>query len=128
MTPFARKAKIALLLTQILLIVLIGFISAWTLAISPPPTANPITITLIQVIPLALFLPGVLMGKQRTCVWLCFVILVYFCSGVIWSMSPVQMIFGVGESVLTILLFTTAMLYVRWYGKDLKAQAATTTH
>lgn len=123
MTEFTRKAKFALLMTQILLIVLIGFISAWTLAISPPPTADPLVITLIQIIPLALFLPGVLMGKQRTCVWLCFVILVYFCIGVIWSMSPVQMVFGVGLSLLTVSLFTTAMLYVRWYGKDIKAQA-----
>lgn len=123
MTEFTHKAKVALLMTQILLIVLIGFISAWTLAISPPPQANPITITLFQVVPLALFLPGVLMGSQRTCVWLCFVILVYFCSGVIWAMSPVQMIFGLGESLLTVALFTSAMLYVRWYGKDQKALA-----
>lgn len=120
----SQRAKIALLLTKILLIGLIAFISVWTLIISPPPTANALNITLFQVVPLALFLPGVLTGKPRTCVWLCFVILVYFCGGVIWAMSPVQRVFGVGEAVLTLTLFTTSMMYIRWNGKAQKARIA----
>lgn len=122
MTGVSQKTKIALLLTQIQLVILIGFICAWLLVISPPTTANPITIVLINVLPFVLFLPGVLTGKQRSCVWLCFVVLVYFCGAVLWALTPVQMIFGLVQSFLLLSIFFTSMMYVRWYGKDLKAQ------
>lgn len=126
MNAFTRKAEIALALTKILLLVLIIFISGWTLWISPMPLAKGLTIALIQVLPLILFLPGILKGRQRTAVWLCFVILVYFCGGVIWTTSTEPMVWwlGFGQGVMSLLLFATAMLFVRWHGKARKADEA----
>ncbi|MEH6627916.1 MAG: DUF2069 domain-containing protein [Motiliproteus sp.] len=117
----AQKANIMRQITRLLLLALITSISLWTLLLAPPPTANPITIWLIQVVPLALFLPGIFKGNPRVHIWLCFVITVYFCSGVIHSMSPLYPWMGISQSLFTAALFSTAMMYVRWNGLARKA-------
>ncbi len=111
------RARLMQQSTRVLLLALIVSISCWTLWISPPPTANPVTIWLIQALPLACFIPGIFLGKPRTHIWLCFVILVYFCGGVIYAMSPLHMVMGITQSLLTAALFSTAMMYVRWNGQ-----------
>ncbi len=117
-----RYARLSRQSTRLLLLALILSISLWTLWIAPPPTANPITIWLIQVLPLACFIPGIFRGNPRTHVWLCFIILVYFCGGVIYAMSPLYMAMGLSQSLLTAALFISAMMYVRWNGKAQKQQ------
>ena len=115
---FASRAQLMLQFTRVLLLALIISITAWTLWFPPTPFANPITIWLIQVLPLACFLPGIFKGKPRTSVWLCFVILIYFCSGVTTAMSPNYGLVGLTQCLLTMSLFASAMMYVRWNGKS----------
>jgi uncharacterized membrane protein len=74
--------------------------------------------------PLLLFLPGMYRDNLRSYIWLCFVSNMYF-------VVLVQRIFAQPGSPLVItglvavvLLFTFAMLYVRWRARDLKAAAA----
>ncbi|MCW8885015.1 MAG: DUF2069 domain-containing protein [Motiliproteus sp.] len=117
----ADKARLMRQVTRLFLVALIAFLSLWTLWIAPPPTANPITIWLIQTVPLALFIPGIFTGNPRVHIWLCFMILVYFCGGVIYAMSPINGWLGLCQALLTAGLFAAAMMYVRWNGKAIKA-------
>ena len=75
----------------------------------------------LKVIPLLIFLPGMLRDNLRSYIWLCFVCLGYF-------LILVQRIFAQPDSLLVIVgltavvvLFIAAMLYVRWRARELRA-------
>ena len=74
----------------------------------------------IKLVPLLLFLPGMLRDNLRSYIWLCFVSLGYF-------IIFVQRLFATPDSVLVIVgmialvvLFIAAMLYVRWRARELR--------
>ena len=73
----------------------------------------------VKVMPLLIFLPGMRRDNLRSYIWLCFVCLGYF-------MLLVQRIFAQPDSMLVVsglvavvLLFTAAMMYVRWRAREL---------
>ena len=75
----------------------------------------------VKVMPLLIFLPGMRRDKLRSYIWLCFVCLGYF-------MLLVQRIFAQPDSMLVVsglvavvLLFTAAMMYVRWRARELRS-------
>ena len=81
-------------------------------------------IWVIKLLPLLIFLPGMLKDNLRSYIWLCFVCLGYF-------MILVQRIFAQPDSILVVIgliavvvLFIVAMLYVRWRARDLRAMSA----
>jgi uncharacterized membrane protein len=81
-------------------------------------------IWVLKVMPLLIFLPGMLKDNLRSYIWLCFVCLGYF-------VILVQRLFAQPDSVLVIsglvavvLLFSAAMMYVRWRARELRALSA----
>jgi uncharacterized membrane protein len=75
----------------------------------------------LKLLPLLMFLPGMLRDNLRSYIWLCFVCLGYF-------LILVQRIFAQPDSLLVIVgltavvvLFIAAMLYVRWRARELRA-------
>jgi uncharacterized membrane protein len=77
-------------------------------------------IWVLKLLPLLLFLPGMLKDNLRSFIWLCFVCLGYF-------LILVQRIFAQPDNVLVIVglvavvvLFIAAMLYVRWRARELR--------
>jgi uncharacterized membrane protein len=120
---FSEKAQLAFNGSRILFISLLLSITLWTLWLEPSPTANPWVIWLLQITPLALFIPGILKGKPRSHVWLCFVLLVYFCGSVMWSMAPMHRTMGITQGILEVGVFSCSMMYIRWNGKAQKARA-----
>ena len=75
----------------------------------------------IKLVPLLIFLPGMLKDNLRSFIWLCFVCLGYF-------IILVQRLFAQPDSLLVItgmvavvVLFTAAMFYVRWRARELRA-------
>lgn len=81
-------------------------------------------IWVLKLLPLMLFLPGMLRDNLRSFIWLCFVCLGYF-------LILVQRIFAQPDSALVILgliavvvLFNAAMLYVRWRARELRMAPA----
>lgn len=68
---------------------------------------------LIQTIPLLAFLPGLISNKLRAYQWLCFVILLYFISGVLNIFTPEKLISGIMLTLFCVLLFCFAIFYVR---------------
>jgi len=80
----------------------------------------PWIIWLGKLLPLLIFLPGMLRDNLRSYVWLCFVSLLYF-------MALVERLFAQPGSVIAIVgmcavvtLFIAAMLFVRWRARELK--------
>ncbi|HEY6132167.1 MAG TPA: DUF2069 domain-containing protein [Halioglobus sp.] len=75
----------------------------------------------LKVMPLLMFLPGMYRDNLRSYIWLCFVCLGYF-------LILVQRVFAQPDNLLVIsglvsvvILFTAAMLYVRWRSRELHA-------
>ncbi len=81
-------------------------------------------IWLLKLLPLLIFLPGMRKDNLRSYIWLCFVCLGYF-------MILVQRMFAQPDSLLVavgllavVILFTSAMLYVRWRARELRVIGA----
>ena len=88
----------------------------------------PWIIWLGKLLPLLIFLPGLLRDRLRSYIWLCFVSLLYF-------IALVERLFAVPGSPLAVVgmvavvtLFVAAMMYVRWRARELRlADAAQTS-
>lgn len=68
----------------------------------------------IELIPLLLLLPGMLKGSARAHAWCCFVVNIYFIKGVLAAFDPARALFGWVEVLVSLALFVSALLYVRW--------------
>ena len=68
----------------------------------------------IQLLPLALLAPGMLLGNARAHAWTCFVVNIYFIQGVLAAIDPARALFGALEAVISFGLFCCALLYTRW--------------
>ncbi|WP_288439389.1 DUF2069 domain-containing protein [uncultured Pseudomonas sp.] len=68
----------------------------------------------IEVVPLLLLLPGMLLGSARAHAWVCFVVNIYFIKGVLAAFDPARAVFGWVEIVASLGLFIAGLLYVRW--------------
>ena len=78
----------------------------------------------LKLFPLLIFLPGMMKDNLRSYIWVCFVCLGYF-------LVLVQRVFAQPDSLLVIsgltavvVLFISAMLYVRWRARELRASGA----
>jgi uncharacterized membrane protein len=81
----------------------------------------PLIILAGKVLPLLIFLPGMLKENLRSYIWLCFVSLLYFIALVERLVAqPGSVLAAVGMfGVVT--LFIAAMMFVRWRGRELKS-------
>ncbi|MFC3116625.1 DUF2069 domain-containing protein [Cellvibrio fontiphilus] len=68
---------------------------------------------LIAVVPLLIFIPGLIKPQHRTYSWLCFVLLMYFLFLVPLLMSYWSLIYWVLTLLVTV-LFAAAMMTSRW--------------
>lgn len=68
----------------------------------------------IELIPLLLLVPGMLTGSARAHAWTCFVVNIYFIKGVLAAFDPARAVFGWMEVLVSLGLFVSALLYVRW--------------
>nr|WP_189660569.1 DUF2069 domain-containing protein [Pseudomonas vlassakiae] len=68
----------------------------------------------IELVPLLLLLPGMLMGSARAHAWTCFVVNIYFIKGVLAAFDPARALFGWVEVLASLGLFVAGLLYVRW--------------
>lgn len=93
-----------------------------TISVPLRPAAS-VTVWLIQVVPLLLFLPGMLKKNWRTFIWLCFLLLLYFLVAVLNIFSPSVLVIDYLETALICCLFICAMLFCRWHQRYLNAAA-----
>jgi len=103
-----RALCLALLAALLILLVL------WNVLFADLNGARLWLVLSIELAPLLIVLPGVLLGKARAHAWLCFVLNLYFIKGVLAALHPARQWLGFMEVFLSVTLFIAALLYVRW--------------
>ena len=83
----------------------------------------PWIIWLAVVMPLLIFLPGMLQDNLRSFIWLCFVCLLYFMRLVVDLFENPHNFFAIVGMVAVVLLFCSGMMYVRWRARELRQAA-----
>ncbi|HDS1816834.1 TPA: DUF2069 domain-containing protein [Pseudomonas putida] len=68
----------------------------------------------IELVPLLLLLPGMLTGSARAHAWTCFMVNIYFIKGVLAAFDPARAVFGWVEVLVSLGLFVSGLLFVRW--------------
>jgi len=79
---------------------------------------EPWIIALGRLLPLIIFIPGLIRVAPRTVIWLCFVSLMYFISGVERLFATPYSVSAWFAMVCIVTLFTAGMLWVRWQSRD----------
>lgn len=121
-----RKVALSRAVTLFSFFGLILWLTAWHLMISPPSSANEYIVWGFQTLPLALFLPVIMKKHLRGHIWLCFFLTVYFMHAVTIAMSSHSTaMLGLIETLLVMILFTSAMMFARWQSKLNKCNQAT---
>ncbi len=77
-----------------------------------------------KLIPLLIFLPGMLRENLRSFVWLCFVSLLYFISLVERLFAQPDSLLAIAGMIAVVSLFISSMLFVRWRARELKSSPA----
>lgn len=106
-----------LTLTGIVLLIAVGFLPSALEAFSTPRWLFDLAYT----VPLLLFLPFLSPAYPKRYAWLCFVILVYFCKGVLdaFTWPATESIYGFATMLLTFEIFVVGMMATRWAGQSL---------
>jgi len=108
----ARRAALA----SLAMLILAQALDAWV-------RGAPLGIYLLRILPLAIFLPGLIRDQARTYIWLCFVILLYFLTVVLRLFyNPADPVAWVAMASIVV-FFNAGMLYVRWRLQELRAGA-----
>lgn len=68
----------------------------------------------VKLIPLLIVLPGLLLNKLRSYIWLCFIVLFYFTRAVVDSFLSLGDGMALVITIITIVLFIASMLHVKW--------------
>lgn len=89
--------------------------NAWLQHLSPVSFA-------IILLPLMLFIPGMLRDNPRTLIWICFVTLMYFAVSVDNLAGPAPNTLDLIESLLCVVLFVAAMMFSRWKQQQINLQ------
>ncbi len=113
--PFTRKVQVSRYLS---LSSFAGLLLLFAIYNLTAPQGS-LKLWLIQSLPLAIFIPGLLQPQSRyrswrTYSWLCFVVLLYFTHAVTNVMSPLASWSDTVQLLLSITLFIGAMLTSRW--------------
>ncbi len=78
-----------------------------------------------KLLPLLIFLPGMLKDNLRSYIWLCFISLGYFILGVERLFAQPGSLLAMLGMFAIVILFIAAMLFVRWRARELKAELNT---
>lgn len=109
--PRVRLSRVAALLC---FLGLVALLCIYYLVFADLHGARPWVILSIELVPLLVLLPGMLMGSARGHSWTCFVVNLYFIKGALAAYDPGRSLFGVLEMLMSLAVFTSALLYVRW--------------
>lgn len=75
----------------------------------------------LHLVPLMCFLPSLMRHNLNSYVWLCFLCLAYFL-GAVQNALACTTVLNVTEPLLLVVLFCSAMMYVRWRARALRAR------
>ena len=94
-----------------LTLLVVQVLDAWS-------TQVPWIIWLGKIVPLLVFVPGMLKHNLRSYIWMCFVSLLYFLVLVERLFAQPDSILAMIGMVAVVVLFNAAMLFVRWRARE----------
>ena len=110
----APRVKLMRVLSLVCFLGLIGLLCVYYLVFANLHGARPWVILLIELVPLLIVLPGMLLGSARGHSFTCYVINLYLIKGALAAFDPNRQLFGFLEMTVSVAVFISAMLYVRW--------------
>ena len=110
----APRVKLMRVLSRVCFLGLIGLLCVYYLVFANLHGARPWVILLIELVPLMIVLPGMLLGSARGHSFTCYVINLYLIKGALAAFDPNRQLFGLLEMTVSVAVFISAMLYVRW--------------
>lgn len=111
LAPRVRLTRVLSLMAFVALMVLLTVNNLWFANLHGARTG---VILAIELVPLLLVLPGMLIGSARAHAWTCFVVNLYFIKGVLAAFDPARALLGWLEVGISLVLFVSALLFVRW--------------
>ncbi len=114
----AEMARAACLISCALLVLLYAI---KTLYLWPKAMDTRVVIFVLQALPFAALLPGMIKRHWRNYAWLCFIVLLYFMNATLALFSPHRLIVDWFIMVAVISVFMAATLFVRWRRVELAA-------
>lgn len=87
----------------------------------------PAVVWVALLLPLVVFIPGILKDNLRSYIWLCFVSLLYFMRLVIALFAQPDSVTAIVGMGAVVVLFISAMMYVRWRARELRDAAVVGT-
>lgn len=108
------RLKLSRALSLFSFFALLVLLLAWNLGFADLHGARTWVVLSIQLVPLLLLAPGLLLGNARAHAWACFMVNIYFIQGVLAAIDPARALFGALETIISLSLFCSALLYVRW--------------
>ena len=108
------RLKLSRALSLFSFFALLALLLAWNLGFADLHGARTWVVLSIQLVPLLLLAPGLVLGSARAHAWACFVVNIYFIQGVLATIDPARALFGALETIISLSLFCSALLYVRW--------------
>ena len=108
------RLKLSRALSLFSFFALLVLLLAWNLGFADLHGARTWVVLSIQLVPLLLLAPGLVLGSARAHAWACFVVNIYFIQGVLATIDPARALFGALETIISLSLFCSALLYVRW--------------
>ena len=108
------RLKLSRALSLVSFFALLVLLLIWNVAFADLHGARTWVVLSIQLLPLLLLAPGLLLGNARAHAWACFVVNIYFIQGVVAYIDPARALFGALETVISVSLFCSALLYTRW--------------
>ncbi len=100
---------------------LVALYAIKTLLLWPKSLDTRLVIFVLQVLPFAVLLPGMLQNRWRTYAWLCFVVLLYFMNAVLALFSPQRQSVDWLVLVAVVGVFMGAMMFIRWRRVELES-------
>nr|WP_314489936.1 DUF2069 domain-containing protein [uncultured Pseudomonas sp.] len=110
----APRVRLMRVLSLVCFLGLIGLLCVYYLAFANLHGARPWVILLIELVPLLIVLPGMLLGSARGHSFTCYMINLYLIKGALAAFDPNRQLFGFLEMTVSVAVFISAMLYVRW--------------
>jgi uncharacterized membrane protein len=105
----------AAITSKIAYFVLLAVLAYSTFVPGPPEGVSIFLVLAVKFIPLLIVLPGLLLNKLRSYVWLCFIVLFYFTRAFVDAyMRDESVWIDSFITVNTIVLFLAAMYFVKW--------------
>lgn len=80
-------------------------------------------IWLFKILPLLLFVPGLITRRHSTSAWLSYMSMLYFVLAVLLAFTPNASGWGWAMTISTLVLFLSSMLFTRWRKADLAQQS-----